>query len=512
MQQERNVAMSEIADAPTVAFSTLGCKVNYGEAEALGRQFVARGYRVVPFEEQADVYVVNTCTVTHAADRTSRGEVRAAARRNLAALVAATGCYVSVANHGLDGVLPGNVLIVTNKEKDGLVERVERERAARGSCTSLALETDLPNLPGGERRGPDLSGGERRGPDLERSWQGKDLERSPVSRPGADPSGSGPLSASALPIPLSASAPTPLRAAATAWTPSALGRTRANLKVQDGCNAGCSFCIIPRARGGPRSVPLQEAVEAARRLEEWGYREIVISGVLLGGYGRDLPDRPRLHDLLAAILAGTRHVRVRLSSVEPQDVDRALFALWCDPRLCRHLHLPLQSGSARILRAMRRQYDADWYAALVRHAVADIPGVAVTIDMMVGFPGEDDELFEESYRLAEGLPLAGMHVFQYSPRRGTAAARLPDQVPEPTKSRRGARMRALAAEQAARFRRAHLGATLPVLWERPHSMLASGLTDNYLRVYSRAEGLEPNTIAPARLVDIHDDGLIGVIV
>ena len=172
-----NVVMTETTDGPTVAFSTLGCKVNYGEAEALGREFVARGYHVVPFAEQADVYVVNTCTVTHVADRTSRGEIRAAARRNPAALVAATGCYVSVANHGLQDVLPGNVLIVTNRDKDALVDIVERERAARASCTSLALETDLP---------------ERGGPDLKRSWQGTDLKRSLARRSNIDPSGSVP--------------------------------------------------------------------------------------------------------------------------------------------------------------------------------------------------------------------------------------------------------------------------------------------------------------------------------
>jgi len=480
--------MIATTEAPTVAFSTLGCKVNYGEAEALGRQFVARGYRVAPFEEPADVYVVNTCTVTHVADRKSRGEIRAAARRNPAALVAATGCYVSVANHGLEDILPGNVLIVTNREKDQLVDRVERERLTRASCTSLALESDLPAC---------------HGPDLERSWQGTDLERSLVSRSRTDPSGSGPCHG-----PSGQGSPAPLRAAAT---PAALGRTRANLKVQDGCNAGCAFCIIPRARGGPRSVPLAEAVEAARRLEQWGYRELVISGVLLGSYGRDLPDRPRLHDLLAAILAGTRDVRVRLSSVEPQDVDRDLFALWRDPRLCRHLHLPLQSGSTTILHAMRRRYDAAWYANLVRHAVADIPGVAVTIDMMAGFPGEDDDLFEESYQFARSLPLAGMHVFPYSPRRGTAAATFPRQVSEQDKSRRAARMRALAARQALRFRRAHLGATLPVLWEAGGGEFRSGLTDNYLRVYSRDEGLAPNTITPMRLVDAHGDGVLGVV-
>jgi threonylcarbamoyladenosine tRNA methylthiotransferase MtaB len=460
---------------PTVAFSTLGCKVNYSEAEALGRQFVSRGYRIVPFEQAADVYVVNTCTVTHVADQKSRKEIRAAARRNPAALVAATGCYVSIANHGLENVLPGNVLIVPNRRKDDLVDLVERALSDRQSCTSLALEIEAPVTP------------------------------EPVAVHGAGTAGHGGFSA--LPVPLAPAALVPLRAAAT---PAALGRTRANLKVQDGCNAGCSFCIIPRARGGPRSVPLAEAVDAARRLEEWGYREIVISGVLLGSYGRDLPGAPGLHDLLIAILDGTREARIRVSSVEPQDVDRELFALWQNPRLCRHLHLPLQSGSTAILQAMRRRYSAEWYADLVRAAVADIPGLAVTIDLMVGFPGEDDDLFEESYRLVEGLPLAGMHVFPYSPRRGTAAATYPGQVPDRVKNARGGRMRALAAEQADRFRRTQLGSTLPVLWEERSDDLWTGLTDNYVRVYCRDQDLAANTVTPVRLVDLHDEGVIGI--
>jgi threonylcarbamoyladenosine tRNA methylthiotransferase MtaB len=159
---------------------------------------------------------------------------------------------------------------------------------------------------------------------------------------------------------------------------------------------------------------------------------------------------------------------------------------------------------------MRRKYSAEWYAALVQSAVADIPGVAITIDIMVGFPGEDERLFEESYRLVEALPLAGMHVFTYSPRRGTAAARFPNQVPEPEKDRRSALLRALAARQSELFRRRHLGATLPVLWEEQHDGLWSGLTDNYVRVYSRDEHISANTITPARLVELYDDGVFGV--
>src|SRR5207248_9876256 len=324
----------------------------------------------------------------------------------------------------------------------------------------------------------------------------------PATRSAARPGGS-----SARPVPLAPATLVPLRAAAA---PAALGRTRANLKVQDGCNAGCAFCIIPRARGGPRSVPLAEAVLAARRLEDWGYREIVVSGVLLGSYGRDLPASPRLRDLLEGLLDGTQEARIRVSSVEPQDVDRDHFALWRHPRLCRHLHLPLQSGSTAIQQAMPRKYTAEWYAELVQSAVADIPGVAVTIDIMVGFPGEDERLFDESYRLVEALPLAGMHVFKYSPRRGTAAARFPNQVPELKKDRRSALLRALAARRSELFRRRHLGATLPVLWEEQHDDLWSGLTDNYVRVYSRDERIAANTITPSRLVELYDDGMLGV--
>ena len=413
--------------APTVAFTTLGCKVNYSETEGLMGRFRARGFRLVPDDTPADVYVVNTCTVTGIADRKSRQAVRQAMRANPLGLVVATGCYVSVAGPELATLFPGNVMLVHNKHKDSLVDAVEQELLARGSCTSLAGAVD-----GAEEGHDNLAG---------------------------------PPAAPLLPAALALDG----------------GRTRAVLKVQDGCNAGCAFCIIPRARGGPRSVPLAAAVEAARTLEAQGYREIVLAGILLGSYGQDLPGWPDLGTLLSRILAETRHLRLRISSIEPQDLRPDWLALWADTRLCRHLHLPLQSGSAATLAAMRRKYTPEDYATLVETARRAIPGLAVTADVMVGFPGEDEAQFAESVAFMRRIDFAGLHVFKYSARRGTPARRAPDQVDERVKNERSAVLRALGEEGTRAFHAAHTGATAGVLWERWEDGVWRGLTDNYLQ-------------------------------
>jgi threonylcarbamoyladenosine tRNA methylthiotransferase MtaB len=342
-------------------------------------------------------------------------------------------------------------MLVHNKHKDSLVAAVEQELLARGSCTHLAAAAAA-NPDGDESAPPD--GGPQ----------------------------------------------TPLLPAALALDG---GRTRAVLKVQDGCNAGCSFCIIPRARGGPRSVPLEEAVAAARALEAQGYREIVLAGILLGSYGGDLAGHPDLGTLLARILAATRSLRLRISSIEPQDLAPAWFDLWRDERMCRHLHLPLQSGSATTLRAMRRKYGPDAYASLVAEARRRIPGLAVTADVMVGFPGEVETLFAESAAFIRRIGFAGLHVFKYSPRAGTPARRYPDQVDEVVKQERSACLRALAAEGARAFHKAHEGTAAAVLWQDEENGIWRGLTDNYLQVRLAAAGGQAelaNTLMACRLV------------
>jgi threonylcarbamoyladenosine tRNA methylthiotransferase MtaB len=426
---------AELSDSPfaglRVAFSTLGCKVNSSEAESFMSQFLTRGYTIVPFDDAADIYVVNTCTVTTIADRKSRQEIRRAGRANPLALVAATGCYVSVANRELGNLLPGNLLVVHNREKERLVERVEEEIAFRRSCTGVAMRPTQRTLAAGRA--------------------GMPVALLPVAV-GADQQ-----------------------------------RTRATLKVQDGCNAGCTFCIIPRARGGPRSVPLIDAVNAARALEDHGYREVVLTGILLGSYGRDMPDTPSLAKLIEAILANTRRLRIRLSSIEAQDLLPEWFALWQDSRLCPHLHIPLQSGSDSVLQAMRRQYDTKSFAALVEGARAAIPDLAVTTDVLVGFPGETERECAETIAYLEEVGFAGMHVFRYSARPGTPAARMPNQVPESLKASRSERVRALAQEGKARFHSRFSGSVQEVLWEDADDGLWHGLTGNYLQVYTRQD-------------------------
>lgn len=435
-------------DAPTVALATLGCKVNIAEGEALLAAFRQRGFVVVPDESAADVYVINTCTVTATADHKSRQAVRQAVRANPTALVAATGCYVSVAGRPLHTDFPGNVLIAPNRDKQALVERVAVALAERtGTCTALAQRPDTP------------------------------------------------LANEA-----------PLQPAALAMDN---GRTRAFLKVQDGCNAGCAFCIIPRARGGPRSVPLSMVIESAQTLYEQGFGELVISGILLGSYGHDLPGRPTLATLIERLLLDTRFPRLRISSLEPQDVDRAWLDLWREPRLCRHLHLPLQSGSATTLQAMRRLYTPSQYARLVDDARAAIPSLTLTTDVMVGYPTETAADFAESYRFMASLGFADMHIFTYSPRPGTAAARLPDAVTGPDKRARSQTLHALAGKGRAGLARQAMGTVVDVLWEYPPagSAHAHGLTDTYLRVHMKGEILpSPRTSSRCRVLGPTEDG------
>ncbi len=438
-------------DAPRVAFSTLGCKVNSSETESFMSSFLDRGYQIVPFEDEADVYVVNTCTVTAVADRKSRQEIRQAGRANPLALVAATGCYVSVANRQLGNLLPGNLVVIPNRDKDQLVELVEEELALRRSCTVGSMT--------------------------------KTAREPRLGRAG--------LPATLLPVAVGADRQ----------------RTRATLKVQDGCNAGCSFCIIPRARGGPRSVPLAEAVTAAQALEAHGYREIVLTGILLGSYGRDLPGAPNLASLLSALLAGTSRLRIRVSSIEPQDLQPAWLRLWGDPRLCRHVHVPLQSGCDTVLRSMRRQYDVRQYEALVALARESIDELAVTTDVMVGFPGETEVDFEQTVATLERLRFAGIHVFRYSSRPGTAAAHLPDHVAESAKAARSERVRLLAAELKASFHRRFAGSVQAVLWERQEGAVWHGLTSNYLNVYTHSHRNLQNTLEPCFLGRAGADGL-----
>ncbi|MBN1179358.1 MAG: tRNA (N(6)-L-threonylcarbamoyladenosine(37)-C(2))-methylthiotransferase MtaB [Anaerolineae bacterium] len=300
-------------------------------------------------------------------------------------------------------------------------------------------------------------------------------------------------------------------APATAMRPAF--RTRAFVKVQEGCENHCTYCIVRYLRGPARSWPLDDVVATVRAHVAAGYREVVLTGVNLGAYGRDLGHARSLHELVAALLERTEVARLRLSSLEPWDVEPDFFGLWEDARLCRHLHLPLQSGCDATLRRMGRRNTTAAYARLVAAARAAIPDLSLTTDVMVGFPGEDAPAFEESLAFVEQMDFARLHVFPYSLRPGTAAARLAGRVPWAVCQERAARMRALGARQAAAFAQRFVGREMTVLWERRRSNgRYHGLTDTYVTVVARHTDDLCNAITRTRLVAIRGDVLEGEVI
>lgn len=289
-------------------------------------------------------------------------------------------------------------------------------------------------------------------------------------------------------------------------------RTRAFVKVQDGCNEHCTYCVVRIARGRERSRPLAAIVQEVSELVGEGIQEIVLTGVHVGAYGRDIG--LDLTKLVRAILEATDVPRLRLSSIEPWHLEPKFLKLWEDPRLCRHLHLPLESGCDATLRRMGRRYTTREFAALVEQARACIPGLAITTDIMVGFPGETDAEFEASLEFVRQMSFSRLHIFRYSPRPGTPAARLPNQVPAEVSAARSEAMAAVGMASSRLFRQSLLGQTLPVLWEvrDEDSRQWEGLTDNYVRVRVCSEDDLHNRIKPARLVALDDDGIQGELV
>jgi threonylcarbamoyladenosine tRNA methylthiotransferase MtaB len=293
-------------------------------------------------------------------------------------------------------------------------------------------------------------------------------------------------------------------------------RTRAFVKVQDGCDNRCTFCIVTVARGAARSRPADDVIVEVRELARAGYQEIVLSGVHLGSYGHNLGDRRGLFHLVRRLLAETDVPRLRLSSLEPWDLNAGFFALWEDPRLGRHLHLPLQSGCDVTLRRMARRTTTTGFAQLVAAARAAIPDLSVTTDVIVGFPGETEAEFAASLAFVEAMAFAKLHVFRYSPRAGTAAASMRGQVPPEIKNERSHRMHKLGVRLEHTFRRCFVDRTMEVLWETQelagHTLMWKGLTDNYLRVSAPGEPCLRNILTPVHLTADTPDGLLGHIV
>ncbi|RMF49877.1 MAG: tRNA (N(6)-L-threonylcarbamoyladenosine(37)-C(2))-methylthiotransferase MtaB [Chloroflexota bacterium] len=291
------------------------------------------------------------------------------------------------------------------------------------------------------------------------------------------------------------------------------GRTRAFLKVQDGCDRHCTFCITRVARGKGRSRPIADVVAEAQMLSAHGYQELVLTGVHLGSYGHDLGQPEALVHLLRALLQETSVPRLRLSSLEPWDLPRALFALWEDRRLCRHLHLPLQSGCDATLRRMARRTTQAAFRALIAEVRAIMPDAAIATDVIVGFPGESDKEFAISYAFIEEMDFAALHVFRYSPREGTPAARMPHQVPEAVKRARAEKLLALSQQCSRRFAERFIGQKRPVLWEAisgatEHGFINNGYTDNFLRVRCVVPHVLSNLLTDVQLEALAEDGAL----
>ncbi len=401
-----------------VAVYTLGCKVNQYESALLSGLFSERGYEVVDFEDTADVYVINTCTVTHLGDRKSRQLIRRAVRANPAAVIAVTGCYAQTSPGELTEI-PGVDLVIGTRDRARLVDLVET--TAKGHCPVNAVSEYAP---------------------------GDEFEE-----------------ISAMPL---------------------QGRVRAYLKVQDGCSNFCTYCIVPYARGPLRSRQPGRIIEAAGKMVEAGFKEIVITGIQTGAYGKDLDREFTLAGLVGGLsdIPGLR--RLRLGSIEPHDITPELMEAFSEsPIFCRHLHIPLQSGDDQILSKMGRRYTTFEYLRLVDVLRENMPGLGLTTDVMVGFPGETGENFLNTCRMIEKVSFSGLHVFKFSPRQGTPAASFEGRVDSKTMDERSRKLIQLGRKLSAQFASQHLGQVLDVLAEQAYkdgSNLYEGLTCDYTRV------------------------------
>jgi threonylcarbamoyladenosine tRNA methylthiotransferase MtaB len=438
----------------TATIATLGCKLNQAESYRIQVDLARAGVDLVPFGEAADISIVNTCTVTQVADRQGRQLLGRARRSSPAGIVVAMGCYAQVAPAEVAGIAAVDLVLAGGKE------RVVAELEARG----FALGNG------------DADDGENAGPD--------DLAPLPETR------------------------------------------VRQFVKVQDGCDDYCTYCIVPFARGRSSSRPADEIVAEVDTLVRRGCREVVLTGVQIGAYGRDRyaargqelpPPGAPLAALVRRLLAETTVARVRISSIQPQDWPADFLELFEDPRLCRHLHLPLQAGCDATLRRMSRRYTTADFAQLVERVRAHVPDIAITADMITGFPGESDADHAESLAFAQAMAFADVHVFRYSPRRGTAASRMAEQVPVEVKHARSEQLHAIVNELAESYRRRFLRTARPVLWEEELAPVPyvirrwTGLTDNYLRVEAEAPDDRLGRLDVVELANLAGTSIQGVI-
>jgi threonylcarbamoyladenosine tRNA methylthiotransferase MtaB len=397
-----------------VAITTLGCKTNQFESAAMAEGLGREGFLVVPFEEAAEIYVINTCTVTARTDAESRQLIRRAAKRNPGAKVVVTGCYAQLAYEKIKE-MPGVNLILGNSEKRGIADFL------RGIGEETRVEVS------------DIS-------------QVKETEGATLESFGE--------------------------------------HTRAFLQVQNGCDSFCAYCIVPHVRGRSRSVPFAEALAGVSSFASRGFREVVLTGIHLGAYGLDLAPPREVLDLLKAVEDGRLVDRLRLGSIEPTEISNPLVRFLALSRtVCPHLHIPLQSGSDRILERMNRNYTTLLFRKVIDDLLASVPDICIGCDIISGFPGETEDEFEESLGFIESLPIAYLHVFPFSPRPGTPAATMPDQVRNEEIKRRAGLLRLLSDRKREAYHERFVGRELRVLiQEEADDGMVKGLSRNYIPV------------------------------
>jgi threonylcarbamoyladenosine tRNA methylthiotransferase MtaB len=408
----------------SVAFHTLGCKVNHYETEAIWQLFKEQGYERTEFESISDVYVINTCTVTNTGDKKSRQVIRRAIRKNPDAVICVTGCYAQTSPAEIMAI-PGVDIVVGTQDRVKMLEYIEQYKEERKPINAVG--------------------------NIMKNRVYEELD-----------------------------------------VPSFTDRTRASLKIQEGCNNFCTFCIIPWARGLMRSRDPQEVIRQAQQLVDAGYKELVLTGIHTGGYGEDMKDY-NLASLLRDLEAQVKGLkRLRISSIEASQItDEVIDVIDKSNVVVRHLHIPIQSGSNTVLKRMRRKYTMEFFAERLERLKEVLPGLAVTSDVIVGFPGETEEEFMETYDFIKKHKFSELHVFPYSKRTGTPAARMDDQVDEEVKNERVHRLIALSDQLAKEYASQFEDEVLEVIPEErfkedPESGLYEGYTDNYLKVVFKA--------------------------
>ena len=426
-----------------VAFCSLGCKVNQYETNSMSQKFIEHGYEVVQFNEYADIYIVNTCTVTNIADRKSRQMLRRAKEINNNSILVACGCYAQVAKDELKKIEEID-LILGNNEKNDIVQVIEnhiKENGIEEYVSDVMYKTDYVDL------------------------------------------------------------------GTTTYTE----KTRAVIKVQDGCDRFCSYCLIPFARGHIRSRKIENIIDEIKKIVADGINEVVITGIHIASYGRDFKNGIGLIDLLEEINKIEVLHRIRLGSIEPTIItDEFVERLSKLDKICDHFHLSLQSGCTETLKRMNRRYTAEEFKVVTKRLRAKFPNAALTTDIIVGFPGETDEEFNKTYDFLKDIDFYKMHIFKYSPRKGTKAAVMPNQIDGKVKEERSRKLIDLSNENEYKYNKEYIGKEVEVLFEEREGEYIKGHTKNYIVVKYKNESDDlVNKIAKVKVKEAKNDYLIG---